>query len=402
MQTNEELKTGEKAEQMEIDIDKDNSEDEKDERAEWTPEFDCYLKGLVSMYGAHNWVTISEEMNKHFLGRPKSSKQCRERWCNKLDSAINHSPWTKQEEAMLILSHMRYKNRWCDIVNTLKGRHNNMIKNRFYSIFRKVKNKIKGNDFGYSSKLELLEIYYMISVMEDYAANPLPPDEPKRKRGKDFMYTLIEDVDSAQLAKYKLALSKKYPLKAPLEKLLEEMLAPVHSIQMQSSAISAIPLPMGDYYMVDLPRTPSPPFVCLTPGSSSYSPQKPSFLTLPEPKSFATKQVLSHDEKEFVMQQSFNPNTPPPNTMTQVHKYASTPMRTGPGYYSSNTGGNAINMHQMRGGFGEASKIANVPQLMPLPQLPPMMGFTQVNQGVQGFRTALPSQFDPSHYANQP
>jgi len=351
----------------------DSEEEDKDERAEWTADQDTFLKTLVNTHGPHNWVIISEGMNAHFQDKHKSSKQCRERWCNKLDPVINHSPWTKQEEATLILAHMTFKNRWCDIASALRGRHNNMIKNRFYSIFRKVKNKIKNSDFSYTSKLELIEMYYMISVMEEYAANPPPPDEPKRKRGKDFMYTLIEDLNLPILTKYKLTLVKKYPVKAPLGNLLNEIIQP--TIHTPDKNVSQINMAFGEPMdMVEdrLPRS-------ATPGTC---PAKLN-LTLPQPKQFFSKEPLTPDEKEFVIKHAFNlgsaktdPMSPqmmvspsnftpspaiqpaPSFQASPLTKLPQIPMNVRPnpmkidGYYSSGTGGN--NYH-LKGGFGDVS-----------------------------------------------
>eukprot|EP01022_Parablepharisma_sp_SALTPOND_P024986 TRINITY_DN566_c0_g1_i1.p3 TRINITY_DN566_c0_g1~~TRINITY_DN566_c0_g1_i1.p3 ORF type:complete len:429 (-),score=47.19 TRINITY_DN566_c0_g1_i1:7687-8973(-) len=363
------IKTVEPAtpEPMEADNnDKEGSEEDKEERIDWTAEQDSHLRTLVNTHGPHNWVLIAEHMNVQFPDKHKSSKQCRERWCNKLDPVINHAPWTKQEEAMLILSHMKYKNRWCDIVGTLKGRHNNMIKNRFYSIFRKVKNKIKNNDFSYTSKLELIEMYYMISVMEDYAANPPPPEEPKRKRGKDFMYTLIEDLDITQLTKYKIMLNKKYPIKVPLNRLLGEILHPsVHTPEKPVSQINmAFSEPMEDHLSKSA-----------TPGTC---PARSNFLTLPQPKSFFSKEPLTPDEKDFVIKHAFtfgsaktdhqspahpfqpsvSPQKLPPfpvQNMPQPPPFHNPNPRRPEGYYSTGTGGVNANFHVIKGGFGDFS-----------------------------------------------
>ncbi len=235
---------------------------------EWSPEVDQYLRLLVESQGGHDWVTIAACMNSHFLGCDAvTSKQCRERWCNKLDPSISHAAWSSREEAMLVLSHMKNKNRWCDIVRDLKGRHNNMIKNRFYSIFRKIKNKVKCGDLAYGTQLEVLEGYYMVSVMQDYLQKPVPEEEPKRKRGKDFMFTLISDIDRAELAEYSAKLKEKKPLEGSLEELLQKIVFGEWKIQ--------------------------------TPELAHEN------RTLPAPRTFCAKKGLSAEEKEFVKSQVF-------------------------------------------------------------------------------------------------
>jgi hypothetical protein len=332
---------------------KDSPVSEREERANWTPEQDLCLSTFVNTYGPHNWQAISQLMATRFPENHLSTKQCRERWWNKLDPSINHAQWTKQEEAMLILAHMKFKNRWCDITKALKGRNNNMIKNRFYSIFRKMKSKVKSKDFQYTTKLELLEIHYMVSVIEEYASTPIPPEDLNRKRGKDFVYTLIEDVNTTQLAEYKALLAKRCPLKVPIETSLKEIID-FEQAQTAKNNVASIPIPQTgephDYlpnYMNSIPH-------CFTPEPHSQT------FTLPMPNSFVPKDWLSQEEKEFVKQHAFSPQKKDPIS-------SGTPMQMSPyprmifpqqapiarGYVSS--GGLANYAHSMKGGFAEFS-----------------------------------------------
>ncbi len=341
---------------MDVDSGPASLEDEKDERADWNPEQDYCLKTLVTNYGPHNWVSIAELLNSQSAEKHKTSKQCRERWCNKLDPAINHCPWTKQEEAVLILSHMKFKNRWCDIVANLKGRHNNMIKNRFYSIFRKVKNKLKTNDFSYNSKLELVEIYYMISVMEEYAANPLPEDEPKRKRGRDFMYTLIDDIDQPSLQKYKDDLAKKCPLKSSLEDSLQEMVAAGNPLGCGTTGLRTNTAGRGPVQVQQI-RMPSADFGSdphRTPNSCTTQMDRGGLRMLPEPMSFHPREGLTREEKDFVMSQTFGPRA--------AMLVMSVPS-SGAGYHSSNSEQSAYAWERMKGGFGDFSQAGMQPRI---------------------------------------
>ena len=66
-------------------------------------------------------------------------------------------PWSDKEELLMLLSHKKYKNKWNDVAQALNGRSNNSIKNRFYSIFRKIKNKIKKSDCSYGTRFARAE-----------------------------------------------------------------------------------------------------------------------------------------------------------------------------------------------------------------------------------------------------
>ena len=278
-------------------------EEINDGRLEWSPEQESYLTLLASTHGAHNWNIIAEEMNANLVGTPKSSKQCRERWISKLDPAINRCPWAKQEEAQLILSHMKYQNRWCDITADLKGRHSNTIKNRFYAVFRRVKTRVQSLDYSCKTKLQLVEIHYIVSVMERYLANPLSPTEPKRKRGKDFLYTLVADIAPAQVAIYKAGLATRLPLNAPLEQLLGEILSSARPRQQNllpaPSVIlaSSVPMDIG----VSSPTLQTE--VARRAGQLPYR----ILFTLPQPHQFEFQDGFSAEDKYFFKENLFTP-----------------------------------------------------------------------------------------------
>jgi hypothetical protein len=72
----------------------------------WSPEEDALVITLVQQHGLKKWSLIAG----HLKGR--LGKQCRERWYNHLDPAINKAPWTTQEDELVIQLHTQLGNKW--------------------------------------------------------------------------------------------------------------------------------------------------------------------------------------------------------------------------------------------------------------------------------------------------
>lgn len=112
-------------------------EESKNLNNSWSKEADKYLHMLISIRGDSDWDKIAIQMKAKFPHKHWSNKCCKERWNTIVDQSLSRHPWSEREEFEMLIAYRKYQNRWSNVSQSLNGRDNNTIKNRFYSIFRK-------------------------------------------------------------------------------------------------------------------------------------------------------------------------------------------------------------------------------------------------------------------------
>lgn len=110
-------------------------------RHPWTDEEDSAVKRLIAEHGTHNWTLISKELADKYSVFSRTGKQCRERWKNHLNPAVDKSPWSKVEDSKILDLWRKMGKAWTSIARYFPGRSENSVKNRFYSSMRKYLRK---------------------------------------------------------------------------------------------------------------------------------------------------------------------------------------------------------------------------------------------------------------------
>eukprot|EP00826_Nyctotherus_ovalis_P040110 TRINITY_DN3911_c0_g1_i13.p1 TRINITY_DN3911_c0_g1~~TRINITY_DN3911_c0_g1_i13.p1 ORF type:complete len:313 (+),score=67.49 TRINITY_DN3911_c0_g1_i13:236-1174(+) len=249
-----------------------------------TQQIGQYLHTLVDTHGKSNWEKVAMGMKVMFPHMRWAAEMYKEKWLEANDQSAFKHPWTEQEELDILIGYRRYQNKWSSISQALNKRDNNTIKNRFYSILRKIINKIKRNDLSCNSKLELLEALYMISLIEQCLQNPLSPAELRKKRGKNYLYSLLKLIKPEDIKKYKDDLQRLNGGNATLEKLWKEF-----DKEGEDTKQKADPVISND----KLP--------CLN-ELNMCNEQK---YTLPPPNRLADSEKLTSEEKAFIFFQVF-------------------------------------------------------------------------------------------------
>ncbi len=238
----------------------------EEQKAEWGPEQDTLLRDLVATHGTKDWAHVVDAFNVSLPRGHKTAKQCAARWEDLQDGDSSKKAWSEQDELGMLVAHKQHKNRWADVSEALKGRSNNTIKNKFYSVFRKIRGKILKSDCSYVSKLELLEIHYIISLIEQYLAHPALTPKTKGKRGKDFIYSLIHSLNDKMVADYKAKITELTKSEGTMEELFVKLTTQLQmpldqpAEPVASPSVSPLPVPVPvPAATVDQPVRPAMP-----------------------------------------------------------------------------------------------------------------------------------------------
>ena len=113
-------------------------------KGQWTDHEDAIVMEVVTTSSEQPFTRWSD-LAQRLPGRV--GKQIRDRWVNHLNPAINHLPFSREDDLLLWEGHKKLGKRWVEIATKFfnSTRSENHIKNRWYSASFK---KFIANEFG--------------------------------------------------------------------------------------------------------------------------------------------------------------------------------------------------------------------------------------------------------------
>lgn len=154
-----------------------SSEEESKVRSAWTEIEDQILLEVGMKYKGKHWKTVAEEfsVSTHKDVRPKTAKQCRERWHNHLNPNIRIGPWSKEDELKLFSLHSELGNKWSVMAERIPGRTDNAIKNYFFCKLRKIVRNVKDGIIDidiHNESYEINHYFYLLNYLYQFYISP--------------------------------------------------------------------------------------------------------------------------------------------------------------------------------------------------------------------------------------
>ncbi|WOL15332.1 snRNA-activating protein complex subunit 4-like isoform X1 [Canna indica] len=152
----------------------------------WSVDEDKRLKVAVMLFGGKNWDKIA------CFTPGRTQVQCRERWLNCLDPALNLEPWTEEEDAKLLNAIAVHGNCWSKIADCIPPRTDNQCRRRWKILFP---GEVKRLQAAARIKKTALISNFVDRESERPAIGP-----------DDFtQLAMIENIDGAEVRKKKLS-----------------------------------------------------------------------------------------------------------------------------------------------------------------------------------------------------
>ena len=116
-------------------------------RGSWSQQEDALLQAAVNHFGQKKWMEVAKFVPT------RTSKQCRERWIQRLAPNIKKEMFEPWEDQIILEKQSVIGNRWTIIAQSLPGRTSGSIKNRWYSFLKNQ--KVIPDQSNYQNSIDL-------------------------------------------------------------------------------------------------------------------------------------------------------------------------------------------------------------------------------------------------------
>lgn len=160
----------------------------------WTPGDDDVVRLHVAQVGPTNWTQVSSKLSNGAVART-----CRERWLYHLDPAVNHGPWTSDEDAKMEELYTLSSGSWAVMAHSMPGRTDMQIKNRWNATRRPP------GIFDGFCKEELVSLFSEAApcALKEHKAQPAAP-KPKPNITKVVKPTIAKRAFNDPAIKFKM------------------------------------------------------------------------------------------------------------------------------------------------------------------------------------------------------
>lgn len=258
----------------------------------WTAEEDERLKIIVAAAKEKtqflNWKQVAGQLD----GR--SAKQCRERFTEYLDPAIDNSPFTPQEDTLILKAQAQLGNKWKDIAELIKdkARTPTAVKVRWHYLRRRMKKtdalKQKQNILSMSQNAPSLSLP-IAKTVEPPHVQTIPSYSPPQQQ-HHVMHQHIPSVATAPLPPPPKLQTGDIVGTIPINSVNNPKLnLPNGVVGIVYASLPGFPINQG-YYMVPIPNNQLTPVM---PPSNSSSYQSQAQLSQKHKVPVATKTPVS-------------------------------------------------------------------------------------------------------------
>jgi len=182
-------------------------------RMQWDTDFDAHLTYLVEHTKHKGWKEISKAMTLKFPNILFTPKKCRARWKNSVDPSLCRLNLSNAEELISLAYHYSYKNQWSTIAQYLPHRHNNILRNNFHGLIRKLIGKVL-SDKSPSSKITplffLQTLYTAIYIEELLDLKEVPSEKNKLVPLYIYIHVNESPVRKSKLREYVLKIRNSF------------------------------------------------------------------------------------------------------------------------------------------------------------------------------------------------